>query len=347
MRDWYPYYAGFTERFVDAVIAHRMSECRLVLDPWSGSGTTTVACLRQGIDSKGIDINPALTVVARARLNPMTARCHITRVAKAIVEATPNADFDVLKQDLLELWMSPSTVALVRRLQAAIHAVLQQTKASSSEPHLGTDGMSPMVSFFYCALFGAVRAMLRRFWATNPTWLKYPATHRHRVRPSWLKLSTEFQRQVEYLSDRLSLLATPHPAERSPFNTGTATKLEFDDGVFDGVVTSPPYATRVDYVRGTLPELALLGADRAYVEALRSSSTGSPKVKGSNRPRPRRLWSDCAVKALPRYCLPQIKRLAILLLAVDDELLGRIARRAPRNPSDRKAKRSDLYRRAR
>lgn len=66
----------------------------------------------------------------------------------------------------------------------------------------------------------------------------------------------------------------------SPFTTGNAAKLEFDDDVFDGAVTSPPYATRVDYVKGTLPELAVLGANEDYLSTLRSASTGSLTVKG-------------------------------------------------------------------
>ena len=67
-RDWYPYYAGFTQRFVEALISEHLQDATFVVDPWSGSGTTTVACLKRGVASKGIDINPALTVIARARL---------------------------------------------------------------------------------------------------------------------------------------------------------------------------------------------------------------------------------------------------------------------------------------
>ena len=74
LRDWYPYYAGFTERFVNAVIDDYLQGSESVVDPWSGAGTTTVACLRCGIESWGVDINPVATVIARARLNPRSAR---------------------------------------------------------------------------------------------------------------------------------------------------------------------------------------------------------------------------------------------------------------------------------
>ena len=50
--------------------------------------------------------------------------------------------------------------------------------------------------------------------------------------------------------------------------------------MYSAVLTSPPYATRIDYVRGTLPELAVLGADDAFITALRKETTGTPVVHG-------------------------------------------------------------------
>ena len=83
-RDWYPYYAGYTQSFVDAVIGECLEEPTFVIDPWSGSGTTTVTCLKRGVASKGVDINPALTVIARARLTPMGCRA---KIEKALEES--------------------------------------------------------------------------------------------------------------------------------------------------------------------------------------------------------------------------------------------------------------------
>jgi len=65
----FPYYAGFSEAFVrDALDALQATADQIVLDPWNGSGTTTAVAKQGGLTSIGIDINPALAVVARARL---------------------------------------------------------------------------------------------------------------------------------------------------------------------------------------------------------------------------------------------------------------------------------------
>ena len=39
-----------------------------VLDPWNGSGTTTCVASTTGISSLGLDLNPALTVIAQGRM---------------------------------------------------------------------------------------------------------------------------------------------------------------------------------------------------------------------------------------------------------------------------------------
>ena len=294
-RDWYPYYAGFTQRFVEALISEHLQDATFVVDPWSGSGTTTVACLKRGVASKGIDINPALTVIARARLASVTSRSTINRLLREIAKAARGSNVDQSSTEILEAWLSPGAAARVRSLRGAIHSVLGHDSDPVGREDLGADDFSPLVSFFYCALFGVVRMVVRRFGATNPMWLKYPRTFRHRVRPSTEVLHAELSRQVEFLAHRLCLGAerVELPVE-SAYVTGNAACLPFDDGVFDGAVTSPPYATRLDYVKGTLPELAVLGADEDYLERLRSASTGSLKVTGTLRIEEGELASETA-----------------------------------------------------
>jgi len=40
----------------------------LVVDPWNGAGTTTVAAAASGLNAMGFDINPAAILIGRARL---------------------------------------------------------------------------------------------------------------------------------------------------------------------------------------------------------------------------------------------------------------------------------------
>jgi hypothetical protein len=65
---WYPYYAGYSAGFVEQALQESVATAKLVLDPWNGTGTTTVVAASKNIPAIGFDVNPALVVVSRAGL---------------------------------------------------------------------------------------------------------------------------------------------------------------------------------------------------------------------------------------------------------------------------------------
>ena len=299
-RDWYPYYAGFTEEFVDAVLEEHLKDAKFVLDPWSGSGTTTAVCIKRGLSSKGVDINPALTLIARARLTPHSSQANLESLTTQILEIARDLDSQPHQEDLLQCWIRPDVVHRIRAIQDAIHHALEESE-SRPEPrdiHASADKLSILACFFYCVLFAVVRDLLDRFRTTNPMWLKNPDSYRCRIAPSWNTLSEMFQLQSDQLGNLLSLKHDPIYANGEPFKTGTATNLPFDEALFDAALTSPPYATRIDYVKGTLPELAVLGADEKFLSNLRRKTTGSPVVKGVTDDIAKPLKSACGISIL-------------------------------------------------
>lgn len=298
-RDWYPYYAGFTEAFVEAVLADHLHGTSAVLDPWSGSGTTTAACAKRGVTSKGVDLNPALTVIARARLTPLSTRDSLLPLGTRILEAARGLGSGPNTGDLLERWMRADAVGRVRAIQDAIHVVLTITDRRTGHGSISAeaDSLPLLASFFYSALFATVRDLLRRFRTTNPMWLKSPNSCQHRIATAWGTLSEVFLERVQHLRDRLSV-DCELASNDALFQTASATCLPFATGLYSAVLTSPPYATRLDYVRGTLPELAVLGADDAFVSALRKVTTGSPVLTGGRVNETRPLASEYGLSIL-------------------------------------------------
>ena len=270
LRDWYPYYAGFTERFVHAVIDDYLPGSKSVVDPWSGTGTTTVACLQRGIESAGVDINPVATVVARARLNPRSARQSLLDSANSLVEDARTCRHLDDTDDLLGLWMVGAGVgeirALVRAIRENLSVPAEQLPAGDA---LRTDYLSHSACFLYTVCFGVIRGLLGRYGTTNPTWIKSPSTASNRISPERQIVRELFAQQAADLAARLSLTDAQADCTVSPFQTGSAAATGYGPHSFDAAITSPPYATRIDYVRGSLPELAVLGADEEYVEQLR------------------------------------------------------------------------------
>lgn len=131
-------------------------------------------------------------------------------------------------------------------------------------------------------------------------WLREPKTSRHRIDPGWDALWDAFGRQILDFGSRLSLTGDEDLGKTSPFVTGCATGLPFDNDEFEGAITSPPYATRIDYVKGTLPELAVLGAAPSEICQLRKTATGSPVVRGSTQPHVQDLASRYARRLVNR-----------------------------------------------
>ena len=229
----------------------------------------------------GIDINPASTVIARARLVPASGKDQLVSLAQQIVSKSRSLNPAILPRGVLDSWVSRATADEVRALLLAIHQVLNESGLPSiQEGHLDIDRLSHLACFFYTACFAMARGLFARYGTTNPMWIKRPTSPRRRIRPSRGSVQETFIEQVAYLSDRLSLEDAHLRLGPSDFETRTATDTGFSENSFDAVITSPPYATRVDYIRGSVPELAVLGLCEAQVELLRSACTGGPKVKG-------------------------------------------------------------------
>ena len=343
-RDWYPYYAGFTEKFALSVLSRFLADSKLILDPWSGSGTTTAACIKHGVFSKGVDINPAATIVARGRLARKPQESTFHSLLSDILAAATAESPAPKSNDPLETWMRSSSAQRIRAIQRAIHIVLSDTDCDPLPMNLpgDTDKLSPLLCFFYTVLFSVVRDLLRRFRPSNPMWLKRPRSSRHRIAPSWARISLSFRNQAESLAVRLFVSDNGDTDydTHSCLLTGTATDLPFADDSFDGALTSPPYATRVDYVNGTLPELATLGADGSFIRALRKATIGSPIVGNSNTTKSGSISSGVGISALAHiashsskgsqsYYHPWMKRYLVSLEKGIKELDRTVSQKSP------------------
>ena len=342
-RDWYPYYAGFTERFAEAVLSKHLADSISVLDPWNGSGTTTLVCARHGISSTGLDVNPALTVIARARLTPRSRHDSLLKLGNKLLTAARDLDAQVKPDDPLGRWMTRDAIRSVRAVQNAIH-LLAGTETVPPKPGSVAsmvDNLPVPVCFFYSALFATVRDLLSEFRPTNPMWLKYPQANDNKTGAPWHDLATRFAESVIFLQQRLKLDHDGDHARLATFQTTTANSIGSPAGHFGGALTSPPYATRVDYVMGTLPELAVLEVSPQSLCELRKATTGSPVVAGARaggdgRP----ILSDCARRLLVdisnhkskgsrRYYLPWMYNYMVGLQEGLSELSRTVHREAP------------------
>jgi DNA modification methylase len=276
---WFPYYAGFSPEFVD----HFLSELpeihqRVVLDPWNGAGTTTFGASNIARHVYGFDLNPAMTIAARARLLGRDTKASLIPLSFEIIR---NASIDDADPDEpLTQWMMPQSAAVFRGLEHAVHRALVTENAARASYGSWIDKTSALSAFFYVALFRAARRLLSRYASANPAWSRLPASLSARVRPSLQTVQQEFL-------DTVATLATVSLPQHEDdgylgrsvtIGTADSRSLPLASKSVDAIIASPPYCTRLDYARATRIELAVLGARVSDEASLRNRLIGTTSV---------------------------------------------------------------------
>jgi DNA modification methylase len=273
---WYRYYAGFSGEFVNDVCQlFRLKTGQRVLDPWMGSGTTLSVAARLGCFVDGLDLNPVMSIVAKGRLLADDTRTSIDPLLGEIVKHWRSSD--VLQDEMLTDWFTYDTSLLIRGLAQQIDKTLV---LEEPDLYLKAQSMSSLAALFYVALFETVTSFLRAYGSRNPTWVKAEPDGRGVVALTRLEIENKYRETVK---GKLAYLDKSGPValfirDMSRPAIGDSRLLPFETSSSDVVITSPPYLTRLDYVIGHRPELAVLGFSSVDVRALRRRMIGTPTI---------------------------------------------------------------------
>ena len=106
------------------VIADADGRVTKVLDPFAGSGTTLVECMRLGLSFTGQDINPLAVLICRTKAGPF----HTDRLESAVKDVVERACSDrgkSVESDFpgLEKWFCPLAIIELSRIRRAIRRV--------------------------------------------------------------------------------------------------------------------------------------------------------------------------------------------------------------------------------
>lgn len=232
---------------------------------------------------RGYDLNPVMVVVSKARCLDPAEYPSLKPLAADIGRKSTRA-FDVASDDSLLTWLTPSSVAAFRSIEAAVQVLLIDDKNYLSMRARGTDAVSGLAAFFYVALFRALRKILRSFHTSNPTWVKRPGSIRARLRPRGDLVRAAFRHEVAKMLPLPVSVVEASRAERV-LAVASSEKLPLPGSSVDFVLSSPPYCTRIDYAVATRVELALLGfgAESGFEELRRGliGNTTVPKAAAS------------------------------------------------------------------
>lgn len=274
---WYRYYAGYSASFVEHALQELAGTPELVLDPWNGTGTTTVVAASKNVSAIGFDVNPALVVVSRARLLGAGVWASIDPLGHDVVVHAANVEMD---DDPLRFWFTPAAAGSIRGLQQSVHRLLVDSGTASQPAYERASGMSTLAAFFYTVLFRTVRLLIAPRAGSNPTWWKR-VNEKDRLGPSREEIVNQFRASATELAAGLHRDNYDGGVDVQAL-LGDSRRLELADDTVEAVVSSPPYCTRIDYGIATRPELAVLGAREEDVKLLRNRMVGTPTMTGEH-----------------------------------------------------------------
>jgi hypothetical protein len=278
---WYPYYAGFSYDFAhDLLSTANLPSDAVIMDDWNGSGTTTSVANALGYTTYGFDLNPAMVVVAKARLLSKREYPSLEPLAAEIIEKACTDETEPIVDDPLQAWMGTKSAHDIRKLERAIqHLLIDHDHYEVIATRTDFSSMSGLCAFLYLVLFRTVRTLLQRFVASNPTWVKTPRDFHARLKPQAVTIFEVFRSQVLAMVDASQTeLFEPQEIGEATINMAASESVPLANGSVNFFLGSPPYCTRIDYAVATKPELAVLGYTKANFRHLREKLLGTSTV---------------------------------------------------------------------
>jgi hypothetical protein len=250
-----PYFAMFPETFVREQLEQYTKAGDLVLDPFSGRGTTVLESLLRGRQAIAVDINPVAYCVSAAKANPPrlhTVRNELRRL-EAACKAASKSDLEEQRQALPPFFRRAFHADTLREIlflrneldwrERAVHRFLAALALGSLHGEMDTSS-----SYF--------SNQMPRTISTKPDYsLRY-----WRNKGLWPKRRRVFEMLLERAELRLSVGT---PAHAGVVHLGDARMCDVLHASSEGkvrlVVTSPPYLDTTRYEEDQWLRLWFLG----------------------------------------------------------------------------------------
>lgn len=239
---WLRLTPAYSVKVVNEIFTQKAAAGANVLDPFCGTGTTALCAAYHGHDATTVDVNPFLVWLAGTKTRIFSSAV-LERALAAGEEAAKVAgskNYPGVAEPAIfniERWWSARAITFLCRLRAAIDAV------------------SPVGSHEHSLL---LVAFCRTVIATSN------ASFNHQSM-SFKETDTTTKDRRNYAAqfiDDLQLVlegAEISPQKEAAVIHGDSKALHASNRKFDLVVTSPPYANRMSYIRELRPYMYWLG----------------------------------------------------------------------------------------
>ena len=240
---WLRLTPAYSVKIVDTIIG-RHEHARRVLDPFCGTATTALCAAYQNREGVSVDNNPFLVWFGQAKTacyadetRTATSRIGLRVLRNAKKSYAPSRDAPPIHN--IERWWAAKTLVFLCRLWSAIEA---ETIEDSPPRHL--------LQIAFC------RTLIELSNASfNHQSMSFKDDSTWNIATD-AKMEQVFEDNVQFVIDG----AESNPSGVGRVLLGDARTLRTTlDGTFDLVVTSPPYANRMSYIRELRPYMYWLG----------------------------------------------------------------------------------------
>jgi hypothetical protein len=249
---WYRTVWGYSDHLVGKLLDEFASPANArVLDPFCGSGTTLVECMKRGVDSAGIDANPVSCLAARVKTNWTLRPDRLLALLERLCENYHDNLFDEAYASdptyhylestgmLARGWISPEPLKKAINLKHSIRML----KTSAAYRRI-----------FTLALLDTV---LRT--AAN---IKFGPELYCSKQKTDADVLGEFCKKIQTIANDLDLAAHVKPGKSIVLEGDSrgfvGLRNELGSPKFSLVICSPPYPAEHDYTRNSRLELAFL-----------------------------------------------------------------------------------------
>ncbi len=240
---WLRLTPAYSLKIVEELIAHH-AHMQRIFDPFCGTGTTALSASYHGHESATIDVNPFLVWLAQAKIahyspEDLAATSSACAVSLDLVKRMAVAPVSPPPIYNIERWWAPEALEFLCLLKAAI---LQVTRDCSPERTLLTVAFCRSLIDLSNAAFNHQSMSFR---IDNQLSMAFDND-----------MARIFAEDVQFVL---------HGAAENPSGVGqvflgdSRNPADITEGQFNLVVTSPPYANRMSYVRELRPYMYWLG----------------------------------------------------------------------------------------
>ena len=244
----------------------------LVLDPMMGSGTTVVEALLAGRRGMGLDIDPLALRLSQVKTRPLhidelrETGCQVIAQAQALlsdnsVDLKCSQTFDEGTQAFIDYWFLQKTQRELRALTGAI----QHVKDSLIRRFLE-------LTFSSIIITKSGGVSLARDLAHSRPHLDRSKDPKNAIE----QFATRLQRNIKSIAyiETNDIAAVQLAAD--------ARSMPLMNGSIDLIVTSPPYANAIDYMRAHKFSLVWFYESVKTLSQLRAQYIGSERTIGAN-----------------------------------------------------------------